>query len=123
MLKNIKTYTVAAGTALLITATSSATASSLHRFIASDYSAAVRSCRANLDETGRQVFDHVAPDIQSDTNITELLRAKVRPLLRPKVIGGTISRQTARESTERAGLCLAELKSQQSTITGERNGI
>jgi|GEM_PF-4144685 len=83
----------------------------------------VQTCRADLNETGKQVFDHIAPDIQADTNIRELMRAKVPPVLRPKVLSGAISRQSARDSTQRAGQCLAVLKTQKSTTIGEENDI
>jgi hypothetical protein len=72
------------------------------------------ACAASLSPTGKTIFEAVAPSVEADTNLKELLKKKVRPL----VMSGKLKRKDAKANAPLAGECLLLLKQQKQDQTG-----
>ncbi len=68
--------------------------------------AAGDACARDLSPVGLSIYRAAAPDLHRDTNIPDLLRAKVRPM----VEAGQIDRAKGRPEAEAAGHCLQALR-------------
>ena len=64
------------------------------------------TCAASLTPTGKTIFEAVAPSVEADTNLKELMKKKVRPL----VMSGKLKRKDAKANAPLAGECLLLLK-------------
>lgn len=73
---------------------------------ASADAAAGERCANSLSPLGLRIYRAAAPDLHADTDITTLLKAKVRPMVDSK----EIDRATARPAAQAAGACLAALR-------------
>lgn len=67
---------------------------------------AANTCAAKLTPEGRQMFDATAPDVKPDSDMRELMRSKVIPL----VMFGSLTREAAEANGQAAGTCAALLK-------------
>ena len=74
--------------------------------VASADSKSALACAGKLAPEARLIYDKAAPAIRTDTVIRDALPGIVRPM----VIGGSVSRSSAKISGEAAGLCLRELQ-------------
>lgn len=72
------------------------------------------ACAASLSSTGKTIFDAVAPSVEADTNLKELLIEKVRPL----VLSGKLKRKDAKANAPLARECLLLLKQEKQGQTG-----
>jgi len=72
------------------------------------------ACAASLSPTGKIIFEAVAPSVEADTNLRELLKEKVRPL----VMSGKLKRKDAKANAPLAGECLLLLKQEKQGQTG-----
>ena len=72
------------------------------------------TCAASLSPTGKTIFEAVAPSVQAETNLKELLMKKVRPL----VLSGKLKRKDAKANASLAGECLLLLKQEKQAQTG-----
>ena len=68
--------------------------------------AAAAACSAQLSKDGQLLYDKVAPTMTPKTDIKDALTGVARPM----VMGGSMSRDTARTAAEAAGECLKFLK-------------
>lgn len=68
--------------------------------------AAASSCAAQLSKDGQLLYGKVAPTMTPKTDIKDALTSVARPM----VMGGSMSRDTARTAAEAAGECLKFLK-------------
>lgn len=68
--------------------------------------AAASACAAQLSKDGQLLYGKVAPTMTPQTNIKDALTGVARPM----VMGGSMSRDTARTAAEAAGECLKFLK-------------
>ncbi|MGQ3296766.1 hypothetical protein [Reyranella sp.] len=68
--------------------------------------AAAAACSAQLSKDGQLLYGKVAPTMTPQTNIKDALTSVARPM----VMGGSMSRDTARAAAEAAGECLKLLK-------------
>lgn len=68
--------------------------------------AAGQACAKRLSPTELAIYRAAAPDVQPDTDLPDLLRAKVRPM----VASGQMDRSTARAAAKAAGGCLDALR-------------
>jgi hypothetical protein len=66
------------------------------------------TCASQLSTTGQMMFHAVAPYVKPQSDIRELMRRNVKPL----VLAGRISREDARNNAQPAGKCLLLLKDQ-----------
>jgi hypothetical protein len=64
------------------------------------------ACAGKLPPEAKLIYDAAAPSMKSDT----VIRDTLPPLVRPMVMAGKVSRDTARQSGQAAGLCLNELR-------------
>jgi hypothetical protein len=64
------------------------------------------ACAGKLAPEAKLIYDTAAPSMKSDT----VIRDALPPLVRPMVMAGKVSRDTARQSGQAAGLCLNELR-------------
>jgi len=64
------------------------------------------NCAAELSQTGKAIYEAVAPFVEAETNLKELLKKKVRPL----VMSGKLKRKDAKANAPLAGECLLLLK-------------
>jgi hypothetical protein len=67
---------------------------------------AANSCAAKLTPEGKQMFEATAPDVKPDSDLRELMRSKVIPL----VMFGSLTREAAEANGPAAGACAALLK-------------
>jgi hypothetical protein len=65
-----------------------------------------RTCRGALSVVGQRMFDVVSPHVRSDSNLADLLRTHVRPL----VMSGALSRSEAQANAPAVGACLRLLQ-------------
>lgn len=68
--------------------------------------AAASACAAQLSKDGQLLYGKVAPTMTPQTDIKDALTSVARPM----VMGGSMSRDTARTAAEAAGECLKFLK-------------
>lgn len=68
--------------------------------------AAASACAAQLSKDGQLLYGKVAPTMTPKTDIKDALTSVARPM----VMGGSMSRDTARTAAEAAGECLKFLK-------------
>ena len=68
--------------------------------------AAAAACSAQLSKDGQLLYGKVAPTMTPQTNSKDALTSVARPM----VMGGSMSRDTARAAAEAAGECLKLLK-------------
>jgi len=68
--------------------------------------AAATACSAKLSKDGQLLYGKVAPTMTPQTDIKDALTSVARPM----VMGGSMSRDTARTAAEAAGECLKLLK-------------
>lgn len=68
--------------------------------------AAAAACSAQLSKDGQLLYGKVAPTMTPQTDIKDALTSVARPM----VMGGSMSRDTARTAAEAAGECLKFLK-------------
>jgi len=68
--------------------------------------AAATACSAQLSKDGQLLYSKVAPTMTPKTDIKDALTSVARPM----VMGGSMSRDTARAAAEAAGECLKFLK-------------
>ncbi|MDB5488292.1 MAG: hypothetical protein JWQ58_2007 [Reyranella sp.] len=68
--------------------------------------AAASACAAQLSKDGQLLYGKVAPTMTPKTDIKDALTGVARPM----VMGGSMSRDTARTAAEAAGECLKFLK-------------
>jgi hypothetical protein len=64
------------------------------------------ACAGKLTPEAKLIYDTAAPTIKPDT----MIRDPLPPMVRPMVMAGKVSRATAQQSGQAAGLCLNELK-------------
>jgi hypothetical protein len=67
---------------------------------------AANACAAKLTPEGKQMFEATAPDVKPDSDLRELMRSKVIPL----VMFGSLTREAAEANGPAAGACAALLK-------------
>jgi hypothetical protein len=67
---------------------------------------AATACAAKLTPEGKQMFEATAPDVKPDSDLRELMRSKVIPL----VMFGSLTREAAEANGPAAGACAALLK-------------
>lgn len=67
---------------------------------------AAAACAAKLTPEGKQMFEATAPDVKPDSDLRELMRSKVIPL----VMFGSLTREAAQANGPAAGACAALLK-------------
>jgi hypothetical protein len=60
------------------------------------------TCAQSLAAEPRLIFNETSPNLSKYASVKEALEALVRPM----VMGGKVSRSTARDSAEAAGHCL-----------------
>lgn len=65
-----------------------------------------QSCAGSLQPESKLIFEQSAADVSAGGDIKSILASKTRAL----VIGGKVTRSTARPSAEAAGECLKLLK-------------
>jgi hypothetical protein len=68
--------------------------------------AAGAACAETLSPAAQMIYDAAAPDLHEDTNLVQLLTAKVGPM----VFSGKLSVTAARSAAEAASECLRELR-------------
>ena len=73
------------------------------------------TCAASLTPTGKTIFEAVAPSVEADTNLKELMKKKVRPL----VMSGKLKRKEAKANAPLAGECLLLLKQDKAKAASE----
>jgi hypothetical protein len=67
---------------------------------------AANACAAKLTPEGKQMFEATAPEVKPDSDLRELMRSKVIPL----VMFGSLTREAAQANGPAAGACAALLK-------------
>jgi hypothetical protein len=67
---------------------------------------AANACAAKLTPEGKQMFEATAPEVKPDSDLRELMRSKVIPL----VMFGSLTREAAEANGPAAGACAALLK-------------
>jgi hypothetical protein len=67
---------------------------------------AANTCAAKLTPEGKQMFEATAPEVKPDSDLRELMRSKVIPL----VMFGSLTREAAEANGPAAGACAALLK-------------
>jgi len=72
------------------------------------------ACAASLSSTGKTIFEAVAPSVEADTNLKELMKKKLRPL----VMSGKLKRKDAKANAPLVGECLLLLKQKKQGQTG-----
>lgn len=72
------------------------------------------TCAASLTPTGKAIYEAVAPSVEADTNLKELMKKKVRPL----VMKGKLKRKSAKANASLAGKCLLLLKQEKQSSSG-----
>ena len=70
-------------------------------------------CAVSLTPTGKTIFEVVAPSVEADTNLKELMKKKVRPL----VMSGKLKRKDAKANAPLAGECLLLLKQEKQSLS------
>ena len=70
------------------------------------------TCAASLTPTGKTIFEAVAPSVEAETNLKELVIKKVRPL----VLSGKLKRKDAKASVLLAGKCLHLLQQEKAAL-------
>jgi len=65
-----------------------------------------KTCAEELSQTGKAIFEAVAPSVEAETNLKKLLKKKVRPM----VMSGKLKRKDAKANAPLAGECLHLLK-------------
>ena len=73
------------------------------------------TCSASLTPTGKTIFEAVARSVEADTNLKELMKKKVRPL----VMSGKLKRKDAKANAPLAGECLLLLKQDKAKAASE----
>ena len=71
------------------------------------------NCAAELSQTGKTIYEAVAPSVEAETNLKELLKKKVRPL----VMSGKLKRKEAKANAPLAGECLLLLKREKQSLS------
>jgi hypothetical protein len=67
---------------------------------------AANACAAKLTPEGKAMFEATAPEVKPDSDLRELMRSKVIPL----VMFGSLTREAAEANGPAAGACAALLK-------------
>jgi chemotaxis response regulator CheB len=67
---------------------------------------AANACAAKLTPEGKAMFEATAPEVKADSDLRELMRSKVIPL----VMFGSLTREAAEANGPAAGACAALLK-------------
>lgn len=64
------------------------------------------ACAAKLTPEGKEMYNATAPEVKPDSDLRELMRSKVIPL----VMFGSLTREAAEANGPAAGACAALLK-------------